>query len=113
MSDLVIRDLTKTYYDVYTGQHVTAIQDISRQLREGEFVSIVGPSGCGKTTLLNVVAGFIPPTRGEVLLSGRRVVGPGPDRGGGFQRFGLFPWKTVLDHVGFGLKMRGVTRAEC
>jgi NitT/TauT family transport system ATP-binding protein len=112
MSDLVIRDLTKTYYDVYTGQHVTAIQDVSLQLREGEFVSIVGPSGCGKTTLLNVVAGFIPPTRGEVLLSGRRVVGPGPDRGVVFQSFALFPWKTVLDNVVFGLKMRGVGRTE-
>jgi len=112
MSDLVIRDLTKTYYDVYTGQHVTAIQEVSLEVREGEFVSIVGPSGCGKTTLLNIVAGFIPPTRGEVLLSDRRVLGPGPDRGVVFQSFALFPWKTVLDNVGFGLKMRGVGKAE-
>ena len=112
MSDLVIRDLTKTYYDVYTGQHVTAIQEVSLEVREGEFVSIVGPSGCGKTTLLNIVAGFIPPTRGEVLLSERRVLGPGPDRGVVFQSFALFPWKTVLDNVGFGLKMRGVGKAE-
>lgn len=112
MSDLVIRELTKTYYDLYTGQHVTAVQDVSLELREGEFVSIVGPSGCGKTTLLNVIAGFIPPTRGEVLLDGRRVQGPGPDRGVVFQSFALFPWKTVLENVAFGLKMRGLDRAE-
>ena len=112
MADLVIRDLTKTYSDVYTGQYVHALRDVSLELREGEFVSIVGPSGCGKTTLLNIVAGFIPPTRGEVLLNGRRVAGPGPDRGVVFQSFALFPWKTVLDNVGFGLKMRGVPWAE-
>ncbi|HEY6101979.1 MAG TPA: ABC transporter ATP-binding protein [bacterium] len=112
MADLVIRDLTKSYFDVYTGGHVEALRSVSLELREGEFVSIVGPSGCGKTTLLNVVAGFIPPTRGEVMLDGRRVTAPGPDRGVVFQSFALFPWKTVLDNVGFGLKMRGVPRAE-
>lgn len=112
MADLVIRDLTKLYFDAYTGGHVEALRSVSLELREGEFVSIVGPSGCGKTTLLNVVAGFIPPTRGEVMLDGRRVTGPGPDRGVVFQSFALFPWKTVLDNVGFGLKMRGVPRAE-
>jgi NitT/TauT family transport system ATP-binding protein len=112
MADLVVRNLTKTYYDVYSGQQVHALQDVSLELREGEFVSIVGPSGCGKTTLLNIVAGFIPPTRGEVLLDGRRVTGPGPDRGVVFQSFALFPWKTVLDNVAFGLKMRGAPREE-
>ena len=112
MADLVIRELTKAYFDVYTGQHVEALRSVSLELREGEFVSIVGPSGCGKTTLLNIVAGFIPPTRGEVMLNGRRVTGPGPDRGVVFQSFALFPWKTVLDNVAFGLKMRGVPRAE-
>ncbi|HXF82266.1 MAG TPA: ABC transporter ATP-binding protein [bacterium] len=112
MAELVIRDLTKTYYDVYSGQHVTAVEGVSLSVAPGEFVSIVGPSGCGKTTLLNIIAGFLPPTRGEVLLDGRRVQGPGPDRGVVFQSFALFPWKTVLDNVAFGLKMRGVPRAE-
>ncbi|MDQ7842975.1 MAG: ABC transporter ATP-binding protein [Armatimonadota bacterium] len=112
MADLVIRHVSKTYFDVYTGQHVHALRDVSLELREGEFVSIVGPSGCGKTTLLNIIAGFIPPSRGEVLLDGRRVTGPGPDRGVVFQSFALFPWKTVLDNVAFGLKMRGVPKPE-
>jgi NitT/TauT family transport system ATP-binding protein len=112
MANLVVRNLTKTYFDIYTGQNVQALQDVSLELREGEFVSIVGPSGCGKTTLLNIIAGFIPPTRGDVLLDGRRIAGPGPDRGVVFQSFALFPWRTVLDNVAFGLKMRGVPRAE-
>jgi NitT/TauT family transport system ATP-binding protein len=112
MEGLVIRDLSKTYYDIYTGQHVAAVEAISLEIAPGEFVAILGPSGCGKTTLLNMVAGFIPPTRGEILLNGRRIQGPGPDRGVVFQSFALFPWKTVLDNVAFGLKMRGVPREE-
>lgn len=112
MSDLILRHLTKIYFDLYTGQHVTAIEDVSLEVSKGEFVAIVGPSGCGKTTLINIVAGFMSPTRGEVLLSGRSIQGPGPDRGVVFQSFALFPWKTVLDNVGFGLKMRGIAKAE-
>ena len=112
MADLVIRKLGKTYFDLYAGRHVTAVADVSLEIHTGEFVSIVGPSGCGKTTLLNMVAGFIPPSEGEILLGGREVKGPGPDRGVVFQNFALFPWKTVLDNVAFGLKMRGVPRQE-
>jgi NitT/TauT family transport system ATP-binding protein len=112
MADLVIRKLGKTYFDLYAGRHVTAVTDVSLEIHTGEFVSIVGPSGCGKTTLLNMVAGFIPPSDGEILLGGREVKGPGPDRGVVFQNFALFPWKTVLDNVGFGLKMRGMPREE-
>ena len=112
MADLVIRKLGKTYFDLYAGRHVTAVADVSLEINTGEFVSIVGPSGCGKTTLLNMVAGFILPSEGEILLGGREVKGPGPDRGVVFQNFALFPWKTVLDNVAFGLKMRGVPRQE-
>jgi NitT/TauT family transport system ATP-binding protein len=112
MADLVIRKLGKTYFDLYAGRHVTAVTDVSLEIHTGEFVSIVGPSGCGKTTLLNMVAGFIPPSEGEILLGGRYVKGPGPDRGVVFQNFALFPWKTVLDNVAFGLKMRGLPREE-
>ncbi|MDR7419725.1 MAG: ABC transporter ATP-binding protein [Armatimonadota bacterium] len=109
---LVIRDLSKTYFDLYTRQHIAAVERVSLEIAPGEFVSILGPSGCGKTTLLNMIAGFIPPTHGEILLNGRRITGPGPDRGVVFQSFALFPWKTVLDNVGFGLKMRGVPKAD-
>ncbi|MBI2116426.1 MAG: ABC transporter ATP-binding protein [candidate division NC10 bacterium] len=112
MADLVIRKLGKTYFDLYAGRHVTAVADVSLEIHTGEFVSIVGASGCGKTTLLNMVAGFIPPSEGEILLGDRQVKGPGPDRGVVFQGFALFPWKSVLDNVAFGLKMRGVPRAE-
>ena len=107
MKSLTIRNLSKTYFDPYAAKHVTAVHDVSLEVPEGEFVSIVGPSGCGKTTILNMIAGFIPLTGGEILVGGRPVKGPGPDRGVVFQSFALFPWRTVLDNVAFGPKMRG------
>lgn len=113
MKSLTLRKLSKTYFDPYAGAHVTAVQDVSLEVREGEFVSIVGPSGCGKTTLLNMIAGFVPITSGEVLLDGRAIEGPGADRGVVFQSFALFPWKTVLENVAFGPRMRGLPKAEC
>src|SRR4051795_7130580 len=112
MKTLSLRNLAKTYFDPYAGAHVAAIHDVSLDVEQGEFVSVVGPSGCGKTTILNMIAGFIPYSGGEILLDGKPVVGPGPDRGVVFQSFALFPWKTVLDNVGFGPKMRGVPKAE-
>ncbi len=112
MKSLTIRNLSKTYFDPYAGTNVTAVHDVSLEVQQGEFVSIVGPSGCGKTTILNMIAGFIPLTGGEILIDGRPVKGPGPDRGVVFQSFALFPWRTVLDNVAFGPKMRGVGKAE-
>jgi NitT/TauT family transport system ATP-binding protein len=109
---LIIRNLSKTYFDPYAGMNVTAVHDVSLELKQGEFVSIVGPSGCGKTTILNMIAGFLPLSGGEILLDGRPVKGPGPDRGVVFQSFALFPWRTVLDNVAFGPKMRGVRKAD-
>jgi NitT/TauT family transport system ATP-binding protein len=108
VKSLTLTRLSKTYFDPYAGKHVTAVHDVSLQVKEGDFVSIVGPSGCGKTTLLNMVAGFIPATGGEILVDGRPVSGPGRDRGVVFQSFALFPWRTVLENVAFGPKMRGV-----
>ena len=108
MKSLTLSRLAKTYFDPYAGKHVTAVHDMSLHVDQGDFVSIVGPSGCGKTTLLNMVAGFIPATGGEILVDGRPVSGPGPDRGVVFQSFALFPWRTVLENVAFGPKMRGV-----
>jgi NitT/TauT family transport system ATP-binding protein len=112
MKTLALKNLRKTYFDPYAGSQVTAVQDVSLDVEQGEFVSVVGPSGCGKTTILNMIAGFIPYTSGEILIDGNLVKGPGPDRGVVFQSFALFPWKTVLENVGFGPKMRGVPKDE-
>ena len=112
MKSLTLRNLSKTYFDAYAGAHVSAVRDVSLSVPEGEVVSIVGPSGCGKSTILNMVAGFIPPSSGEIRVGDRAVTGPGPDRGVVFQSFALFPWKTVLENVAFGPKMRGVARPE-
>ena len=81
------------------------IDDVSFEVSNGEFVSIIGPSGCGKTTLMNIVGGFVKPTTGRVLLDGRPVAAPGPDRGVIFQEYGVFPWLTVRQNIEFGLKL--------
>ncbi|TDD83840.1 ABC transporter ATP-binding protein [Actinomadura rubrisoli] len=112
MTALEIDRLHKVYTDAYSGEEVTAIDDVSFTVKEGEFVSVLGPSGCGKTTVLNIVAGFVRQSGGTVVVDGRPVDGPGPDRGVVFQSHALFPWKTVLGNVVFGLRMRKVPRAE-
>lgn len=81
------------------------IDDVSFDIHEGEFVSIIGPSGCGKTTLMNIVGGFVQPTGGSVLLDGKPIIKPGPDRGVIFQEYGVFPWLTVRQNIEFGLKL--------
>ncbi|RZI66638.1 MAG: ABC transporter ATP-binding protein [Variovorax sp.] len=81
------------------------LDDVSFDIRQGEFVSIIGPSGCGKTTMMNIVGGFVEPTQGRVLLDGAPVKAPGPDRGVIFQEYGVFPWLTVKQNIAFGLKL--------
>jgi ABC-type nitrate/sulfonate/bicarbonate transport system ATPase subunit len=87
-----------------------ALRGINLTIAPNEFVSVVGRSGCGKTTLLNVIAGLLRPTEGEVLIDGRRVDGPGPDRGMVFQHAALFPWLTAIENVEFGPRNMGVPR---
>ncbi|GAB4167192.1 MAG: ABC transporter ATP-binding protein [Thalassobaculales bacterium] len=96
---------------VYPGG-VEALNDISLDFPEGKLTTLLGPSGCGKTTLLKIIAGLIPATRGEVEVAGRKVTGPGPERAFVFQDFALLPWASVLRNVAFGLELRGVPRAE-
>ena len=80
VKNLTIENLAKTYFDPFAGSQVTAIRDISLEVRAGDFVSVVGPSGCGKTTMLNMIAGFLPASSGQIRVDGRPVSGPGPDR---------------------------------
>ena len=89
-----------------------AVQDVSLDIAPGEFVCLLGPSGCGKSTLLGALAGHIPASGGGITVDGAAVSGPHPDRGLVFQQHTLFPWKSVLANVAFGLKMQGVARAE-
>jgi ABC-type nitrate/sulfonate/bicarbonate transport system ATPase subunit len=89
-----------------------ALQATDLDVAQNDFVTILGPSGCGKSTLLRIVAGLDVPTAGEVRLDGQRIVGPGADRGMVFQSYTLFPWLSVLDNVCFGLRERGLARAE-
>ncbi len=97
-----VRGVSKTFF-TKRGGAIEALSQTSLAIAEKEFVCIVGPSGGGKSTLLNIVAGFLKPTTGEVLVSGRRVDRPSAGRVMVFQEFALFPWLTVEDNIGFGL----------
>jgi NitT/TauT family transport system ATP-binding protein len=94
------------------GEDFVALGDVSLEVADNEFVTIVGPSGCGKTTLMNVLAGLESPTGGRALVDGAAVTGPGPERGVIFQQYALFPWLTVRKNVEFGLRTAGVPAAK-
>jgi NitT/TauT family transport system ATP-binding protein len=99
-------------YRTQSGERLLALDHINLQVRAGEFVCIVGPSGCGKSTLLHLIAGLHPQTSGQILIDGKPVQGPGTDRLMIFQEHALFPWLTVGQNVEFGMKMKGVSKAE-
>src|SRR6476469_5077970 len=111
MVPIEIREVS-LIYDTPGGK-VPGVTDVTLNIGASEFVCIVGPSGCGKSTLLNIVAGFISPAAGEIRIGGKKVDGSGMDRGVVFQDFAqLFPWRTALGNVAFGLEMKGVGKQE-
>jgi NitT/TauT family transport system ATP-binding protein len=107
---LGVRSLTRVF-DAAAGP-VKALSDVSLDVRAREFVSVIGPSGCGKSTLIRILAGLDHPSEGSVELDGRRVEGPGADRGMVFQGYTLFPWLSVKRNVMFGLRIKGIGRRE-
>jgi NitT/TauT family transport system ATP-binding protein len=106
-----LNDITVNY-ETAKGQRLTALGGINLDVQAGEFLCIVGPSGCGKSTLLHLIAGLYQPTSGSILVDNRPIAGPGTDRILIFQDLGLFPWLKVGENVEFGMKMKGVPKAE-
>jgi NitT/TauT family transport system ATP-binding protein len=102
-----VKNVGKTY-----DGGVEALADVNVALPNGGLCTLLGPSGCGKTTLLKIIAGLIPPNRGEIWVKGKKVDGPGPERAFVFQDFALLPWGNVLRNVGFGLELRGMPKEE-
>ena len=111
MGTLSLKDLSMRF-DLPNGEAVQALEKISLTLEAGELLSVLGPSGCGKTTLLNIVAGFLAPTDGQLVLNDHNIIGPDAERGMVFQQGALFEWMSVRENVGFGLLMKRTPEAE-
>ena len=103
--------VSKTF-QVRNSTEFTAIDEISLEVKTGEFMCIVGPSGCGKSTLLDLLAGLTMPSQGQILLDGKPIKGPALDRGIVFQQYALFPWRSALGNVEFGLETKGVPEKQ-
>jgi NitT/TauT family transport system ATP-binding protein len=110
MALLEIKGLNKLFWA--DGREMEVLRDINLSIKENEFICFIGPSGCGKTTLLRIIAGLEEPTSGTLSLAGESIKGPGPERGMVFQEYSLFPWRTVLDNIAFGLELKGVPTEE-
>lgn len=108
---LVLDSISKSF-SLADGSTVDALSGISLAVADSEFVSVLGPSGCGKTTLLRIIAGLETPTSGTIALDGERIAGPSPRMAMIFQEYSLYPWRTVIDNIEFGLEIRGMTREE-
>ena len=111
MSGLSIQGISMRF-DLPDGGAVQALKDVSLDLKAGELMSVLGPSGCGKTTLLNIVAGFLAPTDGKMILNGHEIDGPDAERGMVFQQGALFEWMSVRENVGFGPSMKGMPKRD-
>ena len=107
---VVVDNVSKVFKD--KRRETVALQNTSFTMQQSEFVTLLGPSGCGKSTILKIVAGLEEPTTGEVLINGRKVAGPGRDRGMVFQSYTLFPWLTVQQNIEFGLDVAGRAKSE-
>ncbi|GJD98995.1 MULTISPECIES: ABC transporter ATP-binding protein [Methylobacterium] len=112
MAEIAIRSIVKTFTDRTRGREITALDTVSLNIGDHDFVCLLGPSGCGKSTLLNMIAGFEAPSSGRIEVGGTLVEKPGADRGVVFQQPTLMPWLTVADNVAFHLKLKGVGRTE-
>jgi NitT/TauT family transport system ATP-binding protein len=111
MAQIVIESVEHVYRPP-SGRPVLALEDVSLEVNGREFIALLGPSGCGKSTLLYLIGGFLPTEKGKILIEGKPVGAPGPDRGIVFQHFALFPWKTVRANILYGLERMGLPRAE-
>ena len=111
-SKLLVEHVSRSFPGVHGGAPLRALMPIDLSVATNDFITILGPSGCGKSTLLRIVAGLDHPSEGRVLLDGRAVAGPGPDRGMVFQSYTLFPWLTVAENIAFGLREKGMPQAE-
>jgi taurine transport system ATP-binding protein len=112
MERLKVDNVSLTYPGLRSSEAIVALKGVNLTIESGQFVVALGASGCGKTTLLNLLAGFMSPTEGEITLGGKRIQGPGADRGVVFQKHALLPWLNVIDNTGFGLKLQHVPKAE-
>lgn len=112
MGRLTVEKLSKAYVEPGSPGQVTALSDVTFEIADHEFCSIVGHSGCGKTTLLNIAAGFEHPTSGTILLDGKPIGAPGWRNTMIFQDYALFPWMTVAENIAFGQEMKGIQRSE-